>query len=94
MTVEVRALDRGDKRENFRCADEALELFFHRYAGQNQFRHHIGVTYTAVERKTIFGFVTVSAASLDAESLPSGKKMPPYPLRGPRCEQHTLCATP
>lgn len=80
MNVEIRLLDRGDDRSGFRSGDEALDLHFHRYAGQNQFRHHIGVTYVAVERDAIVGFATVSPASLDADDLPSGRKMPPYPL--------------
>ena len=80
MTVEVRPLQRSDDRETFRSGDEALDLYFHRYAGQNQFRHHIGVTYVAVEDQKILGFVTVSPGSLDAGDLPSGRKAPPYPV--------------
>lgn len=80
MTVEIRSLRREDERSSFCSGDEALDLFFHRYAGQNQFRHHVGVTYVAVERERILGFVTVSAASLDAGDLPSGRRMPPYPV--------------
>ena len=49
MTVEVRLLDAADDRESFQSGDSARDLFFPRYAGQNQFRHHIGVTYVAVE---------------------------------------------
>jgi GNAT superfamily N-acetyltransferase len=80
MTVEIRALQREDDRSSFRSGDEALDLYFHRYAGQNQFRHHIGVTYLAVEAEHILGFVTISPASLDAGDLPTGRKMPPYPV--------------
>jgi hypothetical protein len=42
MTVEIRALQRGDERSSFCSGDEALDLHFRRYAGQSQFRHHIG----------------------------------------------------
>jgi GNAT superfamily N-acetyltransferase len=80
MTVEIRALLRSDDRRPFRSGDEALDLYFHRYAGQNQFRHHIGVTYVAVDDERIVGFVTVSPGSLDAADLPSGRKAPPYPV--------------
>ena len=80
MTVEIRALQRSDHRQDFQSGDEALDLYFHRYAGQNQFRHHIGVTYIAVEEKRILGFVTVSPGSLDAEELASGRRPPPYPV--------------
>ena len=80
MTVEIRSLRQEDDRSAFRSGDEALDLFFHRYAGQNQFRHHIGVTYVAVEGTRLVGFVTVSAASVSAEELPTGRRMPPYPV--------------
>ena len=42
MTVEIRLLQPADDRQAFRSGYEALDLRFHRYAGQNQFRHHIG----------------------------------------------------
>jgi GNAT superfamily N-acetyltransferase len=80
MTVEIRGLRRSDDRQAFRSGDEALDLYFHLYAGQNQFRHHIGATYVAVESERILGFVTVSPGSLDATDLPSGRKTPPYPV--------------
>jgi GNAT superfamily N-acetyltransferase len=80
MTVEIRALRRSDDRQSFSSGDEALDLYFHRYAGQNQFRHHIGTTYVAVDGERILGFVTVSPGSLDATDLPSGRKAPPYPV--------------
>jgi GNAT superfamily N-acetyltransferase len=80
MAVEIRPLERADDRQGFRSGDEALDLYFHRYAGQNQFRHHVGVSYVAAEATRILGFVTVSPASLDAGDLPSGRRMPPYPV--------------
>jgi GNAT superfamily N-acetyltransferase len=80
MAVEIRPLRPDDDRQAFRSGDEALDLYFHRYAGQNQFRYHIGVSYVAVEEGRILGFLTVSPGSLDAGDLPSGRKMPPYPV--------------
>lgn len=80
MTAEIRALRAEDDRSGFRSGDAALDLYFHRYAGQNQFRLHVGVTYVAVEASRILGFATVSAASVDADDLPAGRRMPPYPL--------------
>jgi len=80
MTVEIRALRPEDDRVSFRSGDDALDLYLHRYAGQNQFRHHIGVTYVAVEASLIIGFATVSPASLDADDLPGGRRMPPFPV--------------
>ena len=80
MIVEIRPLEPPDDRSSFRSGDDALDVFFKRYAGQNQFRHHVGVSYVAVEGERILGFVTVSPATLDADDLPSGRKMPPYPV--------------
>jgi len=80
MTVEIRSLRADDDRTAFHSGDIALDAFFQRYAGQNQFKHHIGVTYVAVDEGRILGFVTVSPATLDADALPSKRKMPPYPV--------------
>lgn len=80
MTVEIRPLQPADDRKGFLSGDAALDLFFHQYAGQNQFRHHIGVTYVAVEERRMLAFVTVSPASVDVEELPAGRRMPPYPI--------------
>lgn len=80
--MEIRALRPSDERSKFTSGDEALDLFFHRYAGQNQFRHHLGVPYVAVNHGRILGFVTVSPRHLEIEELPvhSKKKLPRYPI--------------
>jgi GNAT superfamily N-acetyltransferase len=80
--MEIRALRPGDDRSAFQSGDEALDRFFHRYAGQNQFRHHVGVTYVAVEGDRILGFATVAPRHVDADSLPERvrKKLPRYPV--------------
>ena len=58
--IEVRILKPSDDRTRFRSGNTDLDRFFVRYAGQNQFRHHIGTTYVAVENNSIKGFATVS----------------------------------
>ena len=68
--MEIRALRPSDNRSVFQCGDEALDRFFHRYAGQNQFRHHLGVTYVAVDGDRILGFATVAPRHVDADFLP------------------------
>src|SRR5437867_12509030 len=80
--MEIRALRPSDDRSAFRSGDEDLDRFFHRYAGQNQFRHYIGVTYVAVEGGRILGFATVAPRHIDLENLPerTRKKLPRYPL--------------
>lgn len=80
--MEIRALRASDDRSAFQSGDEALDRFFHRYAGQNQFRHYLGVTYVAVEGDRILGFATVAPRHVDIEDLPNRlrKKLPRYPM--------------
>jgi GNAT superfamily N-acetyltransferase len=79
--LEIRAL-RDDDRMSFRSGDADLDRFFRQFAGQNQFRHHVGVTYVAVEHRTILGFATVAAAHVEIDELPlaARRKLPQYPL--------------
>lgn len=82
-TVEIRPLAKGDDRSGFSSGEPDLDRFFEHYAGQNQFRLHLAVTYVAVVDGRIVGFVTVTAASLERASLPGArlrKRLPGYPL--------------
>ena len=80
--MEIRALRESDDRSAFHSGDPELDLFFQRYAGQNQFRHHIGATYLAVEANRIAGFVTVAPGEMEARTISAHlrKGMPRYPL--------------
>lgn len=80
--IEFRALRTDDKRDGFRSGDVELDRFFHKFAGQNQFRLHIGTTYVAIRDSEILGFATVSATSIAIEDFPksSRKRLPNYPL--------------
>ena len=80
--IEVRLLRPTDDRSGFCSGDPDLDRFFLRYAGQNQFRHHIGTTYVAVENDTIKGFATVSASTIEVDELSSARKkrFPQYPI--------------
>jgi GNAT superfamily N-acetyltransferase len=82
VAIEVRLLEETDDRSSFQSGDEPLDLFFRRYAGQNQFRHHIGTTYVAVESETLPGFATLTVGHVEIENLPPSlrKKLPDYPL--------------
>jgi len=82
VAIEVRLLGETDDRSSFQSGDEQLDFFFRRYAGQNQFRHHLGTTYVAVENATIRGFATVTVGHVEIEELPPSlrKKLPDYPL--------------
>ena len=84
MEIEIRKLEQRDNRSNFSSGDIEIDRFFLKYAGQNQFKHKIGVTYIAVEFTTqnIIGYVTVSNSSLNINGLDVSefKKLPNYPL--------------
>lgn len=80
--VVVRRLEASDDRQRFRSGDIDLDRFFQRYAGQNQFRHHIGTTWVTVSVPKIVGFATVSAAHVEVGALPEPerRRLPAYPL--------------
>jgi GNAT superfamily N-acetyltransferase len=80
--VTIRLLAPDDDRSHFACGDIELDRFFQRYAGQNQFRHHIGSTYIAVLDGSIAGFVTVSPGEMTADAVTEvlKKKLPAYPI--------------
>ncbi len=80
--MEIRALREADERSQFRSGEADLDRFFHRFAGQNQYRHYVGVTYVAVENESILGFATVAPGHVEIEGLPTAAraKLPRYPL--------------
>lgn len=80
--MEIRALRPSDDRSGFRCGDSALDSFLQKYAAQNQFRHHVGTTYVAVEEDRLVGYVTVSPGHIESDDLlPAARKaLPRYPL--------------
>ena len=80
--VRVRRLEPRDDRSRFCSGSIDLDRFFQRFAGQNQFRHHVGTTYVAVQGDHITGFVTVSSGEMVAEKLTKRlrKRLPAYPL--------------
>lgn len=82
LNIQFRILDASDKRTDFCSGDIELDRFFLRYAGQNQFRHHIGTSYILIVENRIAGFVTVSAGEISVENLPdiTRGRLPEYPL--------------
>ena len=78
----IRRLEPLDDRSEFHSGNIDLDRFFQRYAGQNQFRHHIGTTYAAVQGNRITAFVTVSSGEMVADRLVKAlrKHLPSYPL--------------
>src|SRR5690348_1326392 len=83
MPISVRQLRESDDRTSFRSGHVDLDLFFARYAGQNQFKLYIGTTYVAVdEAGAIVGFVTVASCSIEVAGIPKklAKRLPSYPI--------------
>ncbi len=80
--MDIRRLRPEDDRSGFRSGNIDLDRFFLRYAGQNQFRHHIGTTYVAIEGDAILGFATVAPSEIAATERPGSRvqKLPRYPL--------------
>jgi GNAT superfamily N-acetyltransferase len=82
-SVEVRPLAKEDDRSEFSCGQDDLDRFFRHYAGQNQFKLRLAVTYVAVVEGRILGFATVAVGEITRESLPGArlrKRLPAYPL--------------
>lgn len=77
LNLEIRPLAENDPRDDFRSENQHLDTFFHKYAGQNQFKFKVGVTYVAVIESRIVGYVTVSAGSVEPALLDD--KGPKYP---------------
>ncbi len=80
--MEIRALLPTDERSAFSSENADIDRFVHIYAGQNQFKHYLGVTYVAVENGTIYGFATVAPGNIEVDGLPGDiqRKLPRYPL--------------
>jgi hypothetical protein len=101
--VEIRRLRASDDRARFQSGDPDLDRFFRSYAGQNQFRRHIGVTYVAVEAGEVLGYLTVAPGAeafyerygfraIDVVEGHSDARPRPTPMFLPTSE--TLAATP
>jgi GNAT superfamily N-acetyltransferase len=81
--LEIRPLSRTDHRDDFSCGQPDLDRYFRYYAGQNQFKLHLSVTYVATARKQLVGFATVASSSIERRTLPVERlrrRLPSYPL--------------
>ena len=83
MTLTVCRLTPEHDRSRFHSGNAELDRFFKQYAGQNQFRHHIGTTYVAIDiAGVIAGYATVAASELAPATIPTSKRgrLPKYPI--------------
>jgi predicted N-acetyltransferase YhbS len=80
--MEIRPLRHSDDRARFCSGDADLDRYLHRYAGQNQFLHHVGATYVAIQDDRVVGYATVSPGAIAIDDLPepSRRRLPKYPL--------------
>lgn len=81
--VEIRPLTKEDDRREFSCGQPDLDRFFAHYAGQNQFKLGLSVTYVAVAGSRIVGFATISVGTLERDLIPSARlrnRLPAYPV--------------
>lgn len=82
-TIEIRPLRASDNRAAFCCGEPAIDRFFAYYAGQNQFKLGLAVTYVAVVGECILGFATVAVGSIERREVPHTqlrRRLPSYPL--------------
>ena len=82
-TIELRRLAKDDDRSGFSCGVPDLDRFFEHYAGQNQFKLHLAVTYVAVVGASIVGFVTLAVSSMERARVPGTRlrrRLPAYPV--------------
>jgi hypothetical protein len=86
MNLGIRRLEPSDDRRRFTSVNPELDRFFQRFAGQNQFRHHVGVTYMAVaedededeDEDEEIGCVGVVDAKPEAQAFYSGYGFEPF----------------
>lgn len=78
----VRLLQPSDDRSGFSCGDPDYDDFIRKYAGQNDFRHHVGRTLVVVDDERVVGYATFALGEMAVDVLPPAvaKGMPRYPV--------------
>jgi hypothetical protein len=84
LDITIVPLTKHHRRELFTCGEESLDLYIRRFANQNvkQRVSRVFVASPVSEPEVIAGYYTLSADSLDAQSLPPERqrKLPKYPV--------------
>jgi predicted N-acetyltransferase YhbS len=80
--VRIRRLQPDDDRRDFHCGDSDYDDFIRKYAGQYQFRHHVGVTMVVVDDERVVGYATVAPGAVDGDELPEPerRRLPRHPV--------------
>ena len=78
----LRVLQPADDRSEFSCGDPDCDDFLRRYAGQNQFDHHISTTLVIVDDERVVAYATFAVAEVSRDELTpaSASGLPAYPL--------------
>ena len=84
MQLTIAALNTGHLRKAFDCGEPSLNSYLQRYARQN-IKHRINRVFVATPinlEKTIVGYYTLSAGSINVDDLPPEQKrrLPQYPV--------------
>lgn len=80
----IQPLTKHHDRAGFSCGNEILDRYLNAMAGQDA-RRHIAAPFVLVEKnspKTVLGYYTLSALSVDLGDLPAdvARKLPSYPV--------------
>lgn len=77
----IRLLQPSDERGGFSCGNPDYDDYLRKYAGQNDFRHHVGRTLVVVDDERIVAYATFALGEVTADDLPevAAKGLPRYP---------------
>lgn len=82
--IQIVPLSKQHRRDVFVCGEDSLDLYIRRFASQNMKQRvsRVFVASPVGEPEVIAGYYTLSADSLDAQSLPPERqrKLPKYPV--------------
>lgn len=84
MKFNIRLLDAKHQRKEFRCGEPSLDRYIYQYAKQDSKRRvsRVFVASPDSSPETIAGYYTLSAGSLDTDTMPNERKrkLPKYPI--------------
>lgn len=84
MEYVITPLGGRHDRKSFRCGEDSLDQYLHRYASQDVRRrvNRVFVAARADAPETVLGYYSLSAGSLEAVNLPEQlqRRLPRYPV--------------
>ena len=78
---EIQPLRKAHDRQEFDCGVHDLNQYIQRFARQNQDKD-VGRTFVAIDEDSlrVWGYYTVSAASVEFDEYPESARLPQYPI--------------